>query len=92
VKVPFAIIVADKFGLAMLDAFGAGEDRCVLLDATGGTNRYGYQLSIMLVVDDFRQGAPCAFMIHASQEAQQVESFVQVSNGRRALVHSNFCE
>ena len=58
--------------------FGAGEDRMVLLDATGGTNQYGYQLYGMLAVDEWREGVPGAFMITSSQEATEVETFLQV--------------
>ena len=74
----FAAIVASNFGLAMLEAFGAGEDRMVLLDATGGTNKYGYQLYSLVVVDDFREGVPAAFMLTSSQEAAEVELFMKV--------------
>ena len=62
----------------MLEAFGTGEDRMVLLDATGGTNRYGHQLYSLVVVDDFREGVPVAFMLTSSQEAHEVQVFMQV--------------
>jgi MULE transposase domain len=75
----FCVIVAEQFGLAMLNAFGAGEDRMVLLDATGGTNKYGYQLYSLVVVDDFREGVPVAFMLTSSQEAGEVATFMTVS-------------
>eukprot|EP00611_Tribonema_gayanum_P026463 TRINITY_DN630_c0_g1_i7.p1 TRINITY_DN630_c0_g1~~TRINITY_DN630_c0_g1_i7.p1 ORF type:complete len:600 (-),score=121.78 TRINITY_DN630_c0_g1_i7:81-1880(-) len=60
----------------MLDAFGAGDDRMVLLDATGGTNKYGYQLYSLVVVDDFREGVPVAFMLTSSQAAKEVKLFM----------------
>jgi hypothetical protein len=66
---PFVAVIADKFGLAMLDAFAAGDDRMAFLDATGGTNKYGYQLYSLVVVDDFKAGVPAAFMLTSSQEA-----------------------
>ncbi|KAG5191548.1 hypothetical protein JKP88DRAFT_137026, partial [Tribonema minus] len=67
------VVVAVAFGIAMLDAFGAGYDRMVLLDATGGTNKYGYQLYSLVVVDDFREGVPVAFMLTSSQAAKEVK-------------------
>lgn len=74
----FTAVVASSFGLAMLEAFGTGEDRMVLLDATGGTNKYGYQLYSLVVVDDFREGVPVAFMLTSSQEADEIEVFMKV--------------
>lgn len=74
------VVLADVFGVAMLNAFGAGEDRMVLLDATGGTNKYGYQFYSLVVVDDFREGVPVAFMLTSSQDAEQVQTFMQVMN------------
>lgn len=74
----FVLVLASSFGLDMINAFGAGDDRMVLLDATGGTNQYGYQLYGMLVVDEWREGVPCAFMITDSQEANEVQKFLQV--------------
>ncbi|KAG5188243.1 hypothetical protein JKP88DRAFT_136992, partial [Tribonema minus] len=73
------IVVAVAFGIAMLDAFGAGDDRMVLLDATGGTNKYGYQLYSLVVVDDFREDVPVAFMLTSSQAAKEVKLFMDVS-------------
>jgi MULE transposase domain len=77
---PFCVIIAGQFGLAMLNAFGAGEDRMVLMDATGGTNKYGYQLYVLLVVDDYREGVPVAFMVTSSQEATEINIMLEVSN------------
>jgi len=74
----FVLVLSSSFGLAMINAFGAGEDRMVLMDATGGTNQYGYQLYGMLVVDEWREGVPGAFMITSSQEASEVETFLKV--------------
>jgi hypothetical protein len=73
------IVLSSPFGLAMPDAFGAGDDRMVLLDATGGTNQYGYMLHSLLVVDEWMEGVPAAFLITSDQEAAAVEKFLQVS-------------
>lgn len=75
----FCAILASAFGLSMLGAFGAGDDRMVLLDATGGTNKYGYQVSSLVVVDDFREAVPVAFMISSSQDAKEVQLLMEVN-------------
>nr|XP_042912137.1 uncharacterized protein LOC122272463 [Parasteatoda tepidariorum] len=36
---------------------------CICIDSTHGTNAYDFQLTTLLVLDDMRQGLPCAFMI-----------------------------
>jgi hypothetical protein len=72
------LVLGDPFGLKMLEAAGAGPNRMVLLDATGGTNVYGYQLHVLLVVDDYREGVPCVFMITSDQEASAVCTLLKV--------------
>jgi hypothetical protein len=76
----FVLVVADQFGLKMLEGFGCGPARAVLLDATGGTNKYGYQLHCLLVVDEYREGVPCAFMLTSGQDAAVVQKFLEVSS------------
>jgi hypothetical protein len=73
----------------MLSAFGGGDDGMVLLDATGGTNHYGYQFYSLVVVDDYRQGVPVAFMVTSSQDADAVKVFMQVSIFREHLKYSH---
>lgn len=72
------LVMADPFGLAMLDAFGTEDDSLVLLDATGGTLYYGYQLHVLAVVDEFREGVPVAFMMTSGQDADVVQQFIKV--------------
>lgn len=80
IKEDLVVVLADKFGLAMLNAFGAGDDRMVLLDATGGTNPYGYLLYVLVVVDEYREGVPVAYMLTSGQEAKQVKTFMEASH------------
>jgi MULE transposase domain len=87
----FCVILAGQFGLAMLNAFGAGADRMVLMDATGGTNKYGYQLYVLLVVDDFREGVPVAYMVTSSQEATEITTMLEVSDLQVCCDMSRLC-
>jgi MULE transposase domain len=82
----FALALASKFGLAMLNAFGANEDRMALLDATGGTNKYNFQLYTLLVVDDFKEGVPCAFLLTSSEGAEEVTRFLKVHPANEEIV------
>ena len=43
----------------------------------GGVNKYGYMLSCMLVIDDYLNGVPGAFMISSSEAAEEQALFVR---------------
>lgn len=36
---------------------------CICIDGTHGMNAYGFELITLLVLDDIREGFPCAFCI-----------------------------
>ena len=43
----------------------------------GGTNKYGYMLTVLLCVDDFMNGVPGAFLISSSESAETLALFVR---------------
>jgi hypothetical protein len=45
-----------------------GNGNIVCLDSTHGTNQYGFNLVTMMVVDDFGEGTPVAFMISSKED------------------------
>ena len=73
---PVAIMISTPFQQRMLDQFGR---RLVFLDATGGTNKYGYMLHTLLVQDDFGRGVPVAFMLSSSEETEAIHLFLEKS-------------
>lgn len=44
----------------MLKKYGSD---CVCLDGTHGLNSYDFELNTLLVLDELREGFPCAFLI-----------------------------
>lgn len=52
--------------------FGAD---CICLDSTHGLNGYGFEMTTLLVIDDMRQGFPCAFLISNRMDSEILEIF-----------------
>lgn len=52
-----------------------GADSVVCLDNTHGTNQYGFNLITLLVVDDFGESNPVAFMISAKEDESVLVAF-----------------
>lgn len=46
-----------------------GED-CICIDGTHGLNGYGFELHTILVLDDLREGFPCAFLISNRSDSE----------------------
>jgi hypothetical protein len=78
IKQHLALGLADPFGLQFLKAFAASEGRIVLMDATGGTNTYGYLLYALVGVDEFRSGVPGAFLLTSDQGGDALQQFIEV--------------
>uniref|UniRef100_A0A0A9VWY5 Putative zinc finger transcription factor protein 17 n=1 Tax=Lygus hesperus TaxID=30085 RepID=A0A0A9VWY5_LYGHE len=57
----------------ILEAFGHD---VICLDSTHGTNGFRYKLTTLLVLDEFRQGFPCAFLITDRNDHEGVEVFL----------------
>jgi hypothetical protein len=53
--------------------FGTNNVAC--LDSTHGTNQYGFNLITLMVVDDFGQGNPVAFMISTKEDVSALSAF-----------------
>jgi hypothetical protein len=60
--------------------FGAGSVVC--LDSTHGTNQYDFNLVTAMVVDDFGQGNPVAFMISTKEDESVLTAFFKAIKER----------
>ncbi|KAB0799012.1 hypothetical protein PPYR_06892 [Photinus pyralis] len=58
-KEDFILIIMNMGQLEILEKFA---DDCICLDGTHGLNPYDFQLHTLLVLDDLREGFPCAFL------------------------------
>nr|XP_015918035.2 uncharacterized protein LOC107447601 [Parasteatoda tepidariorum] len=68
----FTLIIMTEAQIELLNKFGTD---CVCLDGTHGLNAYGFELITLLVIDDLRQGFPCAFMVSSRCDQLVLEIF-----------------
>lgn len=83
----------DDFGLAIMTAAQSeillkyGSD-CICVDSTHGMNAYGFQLTTVMVLDDMRQGFPCAFFLCNRSDTKAIEEFFKAIKDRIGIVSS----
>lgn len=71
----FMLIFFNDAQLELLKQFG---NDCVCIDGTHGLNAYKFELITLLVIDDMRQGFPCAFFITNRTDADALEIFFDI--------------
>ena len=69
----FLICIQTAFQRDMLRAFGS---EVVCMDSTHGTNLYGFNLITVLVLDEFGEGIPTAWMICNREDAKALHPFL----------------
>ena len=60
--------------------FGMNSVAC--LDSTHGTNQYGFNLVTLMVVDDFGEGNPVAFMLSTKEDVSALSAFFTAIKAR----------
>lgn len=70
----FILIIANDFQLNMLEKFGQD---IICVDLIHGTNMYNFHLTILMVVDEFRNGIPTAFCLSNSRKNSDMDYFLQ---------------
>ncbi|XP_047000844.1 uncharacterized protein LOC124616568 [Schistocerca americana] len=70
----FALIIMNNAQGEILKKYG---NDCVCVDGTHGLNGYNFELITLLVLDDLRQGFPCAFLISDRNDSQMLSIFFQ---------------
>lgn len=73
--VPLVIVLADAFMVDKLAEYGHGGP--VILDFTHGTNKYAFNLLVVVVVDDDNEGVPVAFALTSRQTTESVAVVMQ---------------
>ena len=66
--------IQTEFQKEMLNEYGS---RLICIDATHGTTAYDFQLITVLVIDDFNQGIPVAWMISNKKSTDSLQVFFQ---------------
>ncbi|XP_072384456.1 uncharacterized protein [Diabrotica undecimpunctata] len=59
---------------------------CVCVDGTHGTNGYGFELNTVLVLDNLRQGFPCAFLISNRSDQEVLTIFFSAIKEKVGLI------
>lgn len=68
----FVLIIMNPAQCEILQKYGTD---CICIDGTHGLNAYGFELITLLVLDDMRQGFPCAFLISNRSDSYVLSIF-----------------
>ncbi|XP_050311335.1 uncharacterized protein LOC126746956 isoform X1 [Anthonomus grandis grandis] len=75
----FVLIIMTAAQCEMLKIYGTD---CICIDGTHGMNNYDFELITLLVVDDFRQGFPCSFLVSNRSDKQVLKIFFHFAKSR----------
>ncbi|XP_068083939.1 uncharacterized protein [Anabrus simplex] len=70
----FVLIIMNSAQGEILKKYG---NDGICIDGTHGLNSYGFELTTLMVLDDMRQGFPCAFLISNRNDWQILSIFFQ---------------
>lgn len=59
-KEDFVLIIMTPAQCQVLKRFGSD---CICMDGTHGLNNYNFELHTLLIIDEIREGFPCAFLL-----------------------------
>lgn len=82
----FMLGIQTEFQLEMMKSFG---NSAICVDSTHGTNVYEFLLVTVLVVDDFGEGIPVAWLITNKEDRTTLTYFFQCLYARTDLIASN---
>lgn len=70
----FILIIMTAAQLEILKKYG---NDCICLDGTHGLNSYDFELNTLLVLDELREGFPCAFLFSNRSDTQVLTLFFE---------------
>jgi len=71
----FILVLMNDVQVHMLQQYGHYRVNC--MDSTHGTNAYDFQLTTLLVIDDYGEGFPVAFCISSKVDTLAMEFFLE---------------
>lgn len=83
-KDDFALCIQNRFQCDMLKKFG---NNTVCIDSTHSTKHYNFPLTTLMVVDEFGEGIPVAFMISNHETAVVMEAFFKAIKSRVGIIN-----
>ncbi|XP_072390135.1 uncharacterized protein [Diabrotica undecimpunctata] len=79
----FVLIIMTDAQAEIMCKYGSD---CVCVDGTHGTNGYGFELNTVLVLDNLRQGFPCAFLISNRRDQEVLTVFFSAIKEKVGLI------
>ncbi|KAJ8956144.1 hypothetical protein NQ314_006770, partial [Rhamnusium bicolor] len=70
----FMLIIMNEAQCEILKKFGTD---CICIDGTHGMNSYGFEIVTLMVIDEMRQGFPCAFLICNRTDQETISIFYE---------------
>lgn len=83
----FVLCLQTEFQKDMLKKFGSA---IICVDTTHGTNQYDFLLTTLLVVDEFGEGIPCAWMLSNREDVLMLMVFFQAIKDRVGEIKTDF--
>ena len=74
---------AFKLGSSVLKKFGTN---CICIDSTYATNRYDFPLTTLMVIDEFGEGIPVAYMVCNRETGAVIETFYECIKSRVGIL------
>nr|XP_008192473.1 PREDICTED: uncharacterized protein LOC103312776 [Tribolium castaneum] len=68
----FVLIIMNQGQEEILKKYGSD---CICIDSTHGLNQYDFEMHTLLVIDDVREGFPCAFLISNRSDETVIKIF-----------------
>lgn len=82
----FSLVIMTSSQQEMLKKFGSD---VICIDSTHGTNSYNFMLTTVLVLDELRQGFPCAFFVSNKTNTNALTMFFEIVKAKVGTVSCN---
>lgn len=82
----FILVISTNFQLQMFQHFGSSSNSKICIDSTYRTNKYGLQLTTIVVVDEFGNGFPCAYCLSKKTDAGTWKIFFQKLKNKIGII------
>lgn len=79
----FALCIQTKFQCDMLSMFG---NKAICIDSTHCTNQYDFLLNTIMVIDEFGEGVPVAYLLSNHETGAVIEAFFEAIKCRVGMI------
>lgn len=82
----FVLVLMNNAQAEMMEKFGGD---CICVDGTHGLNSYNFEIHTLMVIDDMRQGFPCAFLMSNRSDETVLKIFFSFIKRRTKIITPN---